>query len=915
MNHPIQPNLPQPLLASRPMEGSDQARRALLGILEDLQQAEAAQRKSLQRFEIVSRATNDAVWDWDPIKNTIWWSETFLSLFGFSRSEIEPGIDSWILRIHPDDLRRVNEGIHAVLDGNGEFWSDEYRFLCRDGSYSDILDRGFVVRDSTGHAIRMLGAMQDITARKRVEREYNRIFMLSPDMICTCGLDGYFKLINPRFETTLGFTVQELKQEPLLNFVHADDHAATEKEFARLGKGEATVEFVNRYRTKKGTYRWLEWNTTYFPGENLVYGVARDITDRITSEEALRNSEKRLRDLINGLGPSMFIATLNLDGLLIDVNQPAVAAAGLPIERLRGIPMGEVYSWSYSKEIQQQIRETVLRAAGGVASRFDTKIRIGENKFLDIDFSLQPMLDERGAVSLLVASGIDITERKSAEMGLQESEERYRLAVHGSFSGIWDWNLLTQKVNYSPRIAEILGITMAELPDTLEDFTVRLHPDDQATNSAALHAHLQERVPYNVEYRMRTHSSEYRWLNVRGQALWDASGRAYRMAGSLLDIHERKMAEKALENTTELLTRTGEIAKVGGFKMDLATMKGHVSEEIYRILEIDRSKPVDLATIMNAIPIEARAEVESKVRIAIAYGVPLHLEYPMITGTGRRIWVHSMATSEMENGKPVRRVGAIQDITDRKLAELALGQLNAELELRVKERTKELGEKNQELEAFSYSVSHDLKAPLRSIDGYGKLLLEDYCHLLDEQGKQFLANILTGASQMYQLIEDMLAYSRIERRSPTLVSLDLGIAITEVLAEIRPSLTLVQLTLDIHSGSILGDKEALAVALRNLIDNAIKFSQLRKPPRVEIHSHLHGDRHILSVRDNGTGFSMKHHDSIFKIFHRLHRAEDFPGTGVGLALVKKAMERMNGSVWAESEQDNGAEFFLEFQRS
>jgi signal transduction histidine kinase len=167
---------------------------------------------------------------------------------------------------------------------------------------------------------------------------------------------------------------------------------------------------------------------------------------------------------------------------------------------------------------------------------------------------------------------------------------------------------------------------------------------------------------------------------------------------------------------------------------------------------------------------------------------------------------------------------------------------------------------------------------------------------------------------MYQLIEDMLAYSRIERRSPSLVSLDLGIAIAEVLAEISPSLTLVELSLDIHSGSVLGDKEALAVALRNLIDNAIKFSHLRKPPRVEIHSHLHGDKHILAVRDNGTGFSMKHHDSIFKIFHRLHRAEDFPGTGVGLALVKKAMERMNGRVWAESEQDNGAEFFLEFQQ-
>lgn len=250
-------------------------------------------------------------------------------------------------------------------------------------------------------------------------------------------------------------------------------------------------------------------------------------------------------------------------------------------------------------------------------------------------------------------------------------------------------------------------------------------------------------------------------------------------------------------------------------------------------------------------------------------------------------------------------------ITPRKQAQEELKKLNAELELRVQQRTSQLADKNRELETFSYSVSHDLKAPLRGIDGYSKILLDEYSGKIDEEGQGFLRNFRSGTEQMQHLIEDMLDYSKLERRSLSVAPIEMRIAVDRILQERAFDLIDAKVEVDVEDGFVSADPEGLAMVLRNLIDNAVKFSGGRKPPTIEVRSRVEGGRHILSIRDNGTGFSMKHHDLIFQIFQRLHRAEEYGGTGVGLAIVKKAMDRMEGRVWAESEPDKGAVFHIE----
>lgn len=253
------------------------------------------------------------------------------------------------------------------------------------------------------------------------------------------------------------------------------------------------------------------------------------------------------------------------------------------------------------------------------------------------------------------------------------------------------------------------------------------------------------------------------------------------------------------------------------------------------------------------------------------------------------------------------------DITERLRAEDRVRELNTELESRVATRTAELQAKNRELETFTYSVSHDLKAPLRGIDGYSRLLQEDYGDKFDEEGRRFLASVRQASQQMGQLIDDLLAYSQLERRAMTLAPVKPQAVIDALPVGFREELAArgAEFSVDLPDQEVNADINGLSQILRNLLDNALKFTRGSTPPRIEVGGRVEQGKYLLWVRDNGIGFEMKFVDRIFDIFQRLHRAENYPGTGVGLAIVRKAVERMGGRAWAEGELGRGAVFFVE----
>jgi signal transduction histidine kinase len=252
----------------------------------------------------------------------------------------------------------------------------------------------------------------------------------------------------------------------------------------------------------------------------------------------------------------------------------------------------------------------------------------------------------------------------------------------------------------------------------------------------------------------------------------------------------------------------------------------------------------------------------------------------------------------------------------RRRAREALAQLNAELETRIEQRTAALHAKSRELETFAYSVAHDLKAPLRGIDGYSRILLEEYSNSLDREGQTFLQTIQNSTDEMNQLIDDLLAYSRLERREVKTDRVELAPIVNSLVEEKRRELVEhpIDFVIDVNGSTVLADASGLAQAVRNYLDNAIKFTRKVANPHIEVGSEESAERCLLWVRDNGIGFDMKYHDRIFDIFQRLNVAEEYPGTGIGLAIVRKAMERMGGRAWANSEPGHGATFYLEIPK-
>lgn len=284
-----------------------------------------------------------------------------------------------------------------------------------------------------------------------------------------------------------------------------------------------------------------------------------------------------------------------------------------------------------------------------------------------------------------------------------------------------------------------------------------------------------------------------------------------------------------------------------------------------------------------------------------------------VVGTDGRVVPVAVRAAPFPYGEERAIHVILRDITQQKAASAAIQALNAELSQRVDERTAELAARNRELETFTYSVSHDLKTPLRALDAYSRLLLAEHAHALDDQGLHFVARIRDAAGQMGALVEDLLAYSRLERSTPQVATLELRSVVERVMNEWGDEIRArgVQLTVDIPDATVRADATAMEMILRNLLENALKFTRDVPEPHVAIAGHRTEGGHRLEVRDNGIGFDMQFHDKIFLLFERLHRPEEYPGTGIGLAMASKAAERMGARLWARSHPGEGATFSLE----
>ncbi len=371
--------------------------------------------------------------------------------------------------------------------------------------------------------------------------------------------------------------------------------------------------------------------------------------------------------------------------------------------------------------------------------------------------------------------------------------------------------------------------------------------------------------------------------------------------------------EAALRRSEERLRAAVEASGTGVWDWDVRSGEAAWIGSIFTKLANAPAFSQDrLESILGVIHPDDRSYLEEKVRLAIKNKTSFDADFRVCSPRGE---IHNIRargqTFTDSTGEVTRMIGAIIDITDLRTAQAEILKLNRNLEAHVHERTLELQQALNEIESFNYSVSHDLRTPLRSINGFSQALLEDYYDQLDDTARNFLERIVASCKKMGQLIDDLLKLSRITKHEIRKERLDLSAMAREILQRFQEENPKRQAEIHIEDGLYaVGDPHLISVALENILQNAWKFSSKKDVTRIAVGRTVEDGKEVFFIRDNGAGFDMAFAERLFGVFQRLHKSSEFEGTGIGLATVHRVVERHGGRIWAASELDRGATFYF-----
>lgn len=840
-------------------------------------------------------------------------NDNFCALTRYSREELL-GSDRRLLT-GPYNPERLFQDLWSTV-ASGRTWKGEVKHRAKDGSFYWVDTTVVPVPDSSGTTVRLIGIHTDITAMKQLqqslqenEQRYQDLVQMSPDVIfLTDG--GLITFVNDAGLRLLrADRPEQLLGRLSLDFFHPDDHGRIGRRIEALLQGPGSVPALEETMIAlDGTEVPVEVSAVSYlvDGKLIVQAICRDISERKAIEERWRQEHEYAEAVLNGLPGIVY--HYDESGHFLRWNENLEGVTGYGPEEIAAMRPRDFFPQEQQESITRRLTEAFDVGAAHVEVEIVTKA--GHR----IPYLFTAVRIEHNGRPHIIGVGIDISERKATELALRDSLARFHAVTRATGEAMWEWDVITGAKWRNENYESLLRQPQALAGSADWSWDDRIHPEDRQR----VLAHIRQVVDgpeetWTDEYRLRLDDGSYAEVFDRGIVLRDETGRSLRMVGAMQDITERKRAEAALRDSLE---RFHAVARATGdvvWNWDLTTdmlwwnenfqiLFGYRQEEIEPTIEswTNRVHPDDRERVVRHIYEIIDGDEETwtdEYRFRRKDG-----SYAHVFDRG-----HVMRDAR---GYGVRMVGAIQDITERILAQARLIAFNAELEQRVADRTHELKTLNQELESFAYSVSHDLRAPLRGIAGFTKILARDHGGALGDTAKDYLGRVLAATSLMSELIDGLLDLSRVSRDEMHIKRVDLSTMARDVLGELREADPLRQVEASVEDGlEAMGDPRLLRIVLGNLLGNAWKFSAKTDRACVSFSATqgVHGDRSFI-VSDNGAGFDMRYASKLFGPFQRLHRTTEFPGTGIGLATVQRIIHRHGGSIAATAEPDKGATF-------
>jgi PAS domain S-box-containing protein len=615
------------------------------------------------------------------------------------------------------------------------------------------------------------------------------------------------------------------------------------------------------------------------------------------SRDELAKSEERFHSTLDNMLEGCQI--IGYDWRYLYLNDNALQHSKMKKEQLLGRTIMEIYPGIESTEMFKWLKKCMEKR---VSHRMINQFVYPDGSEGWFELSIQPMTEGISVLSW------DITEQKESADALQAEERKFERIVATAPGAICIFARNTDGLTYfpyaSPVIEQIYGVKPEEMLHNASVMLANIHPDDVERLLEEIAVSSRDLSLWNSEFRYKHPQKGEVWIQNSFTPTREKNGTTV-WYGIIRDITERKRAESELQKLStrqqvllstipEIVIQT-DVNKVytwtnqAGYDFFGDDVIGKEAEYYFEGEQdtYDTVQPL-FEGDENLIYVESWQRRQDGERCLLAW------------------WCRVLKDNE---GNVTGALSTARDITEMKQAEDEIRKLNTELEQRVEERTAQLQATNKELEAFAYSVSHDLRAPLRAIDGYTRILLEDYEPFLDQEGKRICSVIRDNAGNMASLIDDLLSFSRLGRAEMQTSNIDMTNMARAIFFEVTSPEEREKIQFQINSlPDIEGDPSLMRHVWMNLLSNAVKFTSKLKNPVIKVQGKHQGNEVIYTVKDNGAGFDMQYVNKLFGVFQRLHGMSEFEGNGVGLAIVQRVIHRHKGRVWAEGVVNKGAKF-------